>query len=135
MKTRYFLIEPKYSDPDTFCSFIVGSDRVRASINIYADVDMLREVAWALSVPDLKAETSKLDKTEEWDFKLHMAVLPRDNGGRTLRVQIIQNWLNDGAPFSADVQLIFSRDAAAVFARDLSAWCERRDYTFNWAAD
>ena len=38
MRQRYFLIEPKYSGPDTFCHFVVGSDRVRASIHIYADL-------------------------------------------------------------------------------------------------
>ena len=38
MRQRYFLIEPQYSDPDTFCHFTVGSDRVRASIQIYANI-------------------------------------------------------------------------------------------------
>jgi hypothetical protein len=48
MIQRYFLIEPNYSDPDTFCSFTVGSGRVRASIKIYADISMLLEVVSAL---------------------------------------------------------------------------------------
>lgn len=56
MRQRYFLIEPKYSDPDTFCHFVVGSDRVRASIQIYADLWMLRAVATALTAPSLEEE-------------------------------------------------------------------------------
>lgn len=56
MRQRYFLIEPKYSDPDTFCHFVVGSDRVCASIQIYADLWMLRAVATALTAPSLEEE-------------------------------------------------------------------------------
>ena len=56
MRQRFFLIEPKYSDPDIFCSFIVGSDRVRASIQMYADLEMLRGVAEALSASSLATE-------------------------------------------------------------------------------
>ena len=48
MIQRYFLIEPNYSDPDTLCCFTVGSGRVRASIQIYADISMLLEVVSAL---------------------------------------------------------------------------------------
>ena len=57
MHQRYFLIEPKYSDADTFCHFVVGSDRVRASIQIYADLAMLQGVASALVASSLDAET------------------------------------------------------------------------------
>ena len=35
MMHRYFLIEPSYTDFDTFCNFTVGSGRVRANIQIY----------------------------------------------------------------------------------------------------
>jgi hypothetical protein len=56
MKQRYFLIEPKYSDPDTFCRFTVGSDRVHTLIQLYADLWMLGEVASALTSRVLKEE-------------------------------------------------------------------------------
>jgi len=48
MRQRYFLIEPQYSDPDTFCHITVGSDRVRASIQIYATIPMFLEAVSAL---------------------------------------------------------------------------------------
>ncbi|MDR2128618.1 MAG: hypothetical protein LBP52_06085 [Burkholderiaceae bacterium] len=54
MRQRYFPIEPKYADPDTFCCFTVGSDRVRTSVQIDANLWMLGEVAAALAAPSLK---------------------------------------------------------------------------------
>ena len=56
MRQRYFLIEPKYDDPDTFCHFLVGSDRVRASIQIYAD--MWREDLCLAAAEIIEAGTS-----------------------------------------------------------------------------
>ncbi len=49
MMHRYFLIEPSYTDLDTFCNFTVGSGRVRANIQIYADDSMLAGVVFAAS--------------------------------------------------------------------------------------
>lgn len=77
MRERYFIIEPKYSDPDTFCHFIVGSDRVRASIQIYADIDHLRTVAAALIAPELEVECRSLGD----DY-------PDDDGGFDLRITV-----------------------------------------------
>ena len=138
MRTRYFLIEPKYSDPDTFCSFIVGSDRMRASINIYADEHMLRNVAYALVDPSLTAEMPDLDLDvdESLDscFDIHLSVRPEENGSRALRIYIIQDMLDDNAPFRADVRMKLSRDEAVDFSVDLVNWCNRMDYTFIWTA-
>jgi len=57
MMHRYFLIEPSYTDIDTFCNFTVGSGRVRANIQIYADDSMLAGVVFALTKPDLEKNT------------------------------------------------------------------------------
>ena len=37
----YWIIEPQFADPDTFCRFTFGHDNARASINIYADISVL----------------------------------------------------------------------------------------------
>jgi hypothetical protein len=139
MQTRYFLIEPKFSDPDTFCSFIVGSDRVRASIQIYADMWMLSEVAAALVAPTLD---------EEWPIHLefddhghcgmfffYLTVLPHQGGEKQLRFRIFQEWLDDGAPYRADIRFELTDDEATEISRNLRTWCSRPDFTFNWKAD
>jgi hypothetical protein len=61
MRQRYFLIDPHYSDPDTFCHITVGSDRVRASIQIYANIPMLLETASALEAESLGEEWPQVE--------------------------------------------------------------------------
>jgi hypothetical protein len=121
MRQRYFLIEPKYSDPDTFCHFIIGSDRVRASIQIYADLWMLNEAAAALTAPSLQEEAPFMDEFEEGDdlFYFYLSVLPHDGGNRCLRFRVFQDWLDDGAPYRADIRFTLSPKEADEFASEL----------------
>jgi hypothetical protein len=95
MRQRYFLIEPKYSDPDTYCHFVIGSDRVRASIQIYADLWMLSEAAAALTAATVKEETPFVAEFEDGDdlFYFYLTVLPHDGGNRCLRFRVFQDWL------------------------------------------
>lgn len=134
MRQRYVLIEPKYSDPDTFCCFIVGSDQVRAAVQIYADLWMLREVAAALSASTLENESPMPPAYEDDDsvYAFDVSVLPRDGGRRRLRFRIYQDLLDDGAPFRADVRLDLKPGEAEEFARDLERWCAKPEYTFDW---
>lgn len=137
MRQRYFLIEPKYSDPDTFCHFVVGSDRVRASIQIYADLWMLCEVAAALVAPSLSEEAPVVFDFED-DGKLfyfYLTVLPHEGGQRRLRFRVFQEWLEDGAPYRADIRFDLSPKEAAEFASELEAWCAKPEYGFVWKAD
>lgn len=138
MQTRYFLIEPKFSDPDTFCSFIVGSDRVRASIQIYADMWMLSEVAAALVAPVLEEEwpchPEFQDDADYGIFFFYLTVLPHQGGKKQLRFRVFQEMLEDGAPYRADIRFELTSDEAAEIAKDLRAWCSRPEFTFNWKA-
>lgn len=98
MRQRYFIIEPKYSDPDTFCNFIVSSDRVRASIQIYADIDYLREAAAALASPSLLVECAPSDDghPDIGDiFGFDLVVAPHAGEDRLLKFRIFQDWLAD----------------------------------------
>ena len=137
MRQRYFLIEPKYSDPDTFCHFVVGSDRVCASIQIYADLWMLRAVATALTAPSLEEEVpdtgEPVDECGEFNFEL--TVLPHSGEGKCLRFRVFQEMLDDGAPFRADIRFDLSPAEAEEFARELEAWCTKPEYVFLWKAD
>lgn len=137
MHQRYFLIEPKYSDPDTFCHFVVGSDRVRASIQIYADLWMLRQVAAALSAPSLKEEVPDTgEPVDEYGvFHFELTVLPHEGGGKRLRFRVFQEMLDDGAPYRADIRFDLSPEEAEEFARDLEAWCAKPEYAFVWNGD
>lgn len=137
MRQRYFLIEPKYSDPDTFCSFIVGSDRVRASIQIYANLWMLDEVARILEADALHHEAPVDIEFEEGPglFYFSLTVLPHEGGTRSLRFRIFQDWLDDGAPFRADIRFDLTPVEAREFAQELRAWCAMPTYVFNWKAD
>ena len=137
MRQRYFLIEPKYSDPDTFCHFVVGSDRVRASIQIYADLWMLRAVATALIAPSLEEEAPPISDFEDVYglFDFYLTVLPHEGGRKCLRFRVFQEMLDDGAPFRADIRFDLSPAAAEEFARELEAWCTKPEYVFAWKAD
>ncbi len=139
MRTRYFLIEPKFSDPDTFCSFIVGSDRVRASIQIYADMWMLREVASSLVVPVLETEWPCHPEFQDDGslglFFFYMTVPPHRGGKRQLRFRVFQDGLDDGAPYRADIRFELTLAEAEELSKDLQAWCSKPEYTFSWKAD
>jgi hypothetical protein len=139
MRQRYFLIEPKYSDPDTFCNFIVGSDRVRASIQIYANISMLLGVVSALEAESLSEEWPPVEDqyraTDDTIFDFQLTVMPHEEGKRVLRFCIFQDWLDDGAPFRADIRFHLPTDDAAQFAKELRAWCDKPEYVFNWKGD
>ena len=137
MRQRYFLIEPKYSDPDTFCHFVVGSDRVRASIQIYADMWMLGEVAAALTAPSLKEETPVVAEFEDGDdlFYFYLTVMPHKGGKMRLRFRVFQDWLDDGAPFRADIKFDLSQKEAEAFASELRAWCAKPEHALVWKGD
>lgn len=134
MRQRYFLIEPKYDDPDTFCHFLVGSDRVRASIQIYADMWLLGEVVKALEADKLDQEWPELPSYEQGAeaFHFQLTVLPHDGGKRILRFRVFQEMLDDGVPFRADIRFELTLDEAAEIASDLKAWCANPTYVFNW---
>lgn len=137
MRQRYFLIEPKYSDPDTFCHFTVGSDRVRASIQIYADLWMLGEVAAALIAPSLQDECPVIAEFENGDdlFYFYLTVLPHEGGNRRLRFRVFQDWLDDGAPYRADIRFDLTPSESEEFAREIRAWCSKPEYSFIWKGD
>ena len=137
MRQRYFLIEPMYSDPDTFCHFVVGSDRVRASIQIYADMWMLGEVAAALSAPSLKEETPVVAEFQDGGdlFFFYLTVMPHEGGNKRLRFRVFQDWLDDGVPYRADIRFDLSQKEAEAFSSELKAWCEKPEYAFVWKGD
>jgi hypothetical protein len=137
MRQRYFLIEPKYSDPDTFCHFVVGSERVRASIQIYADLWMLREVATGLTAPSLEEETPIVADFEDvcWLFYFYLTVLPHKGGRKRLRFRVFQETLDDGTPCRADIRFDLLPKEAEEFAQELRAWCAKPEYVFVWKGD
>lgn len=137
MHQRYFLIEPKYADPDTFCHFIVGSDRVRASIQIYANLWLLREVAAALVAPSLEEESPADIEFEDGSdlFHFYPTVMPHDGRNKRLRFRVFQDWLDDGAPYRADIRFDLSPKEAEAFASELKAWCAKPEYAFVWMGD
>lgn len=138
MRQRYFIIEPKYSDPDTFCNFIVGSDRVRASIQIYADIDYLREAAAALGAPSPLAECAPLgdghpDMGDKFGFDL--VVAPHSGEKRTLKFKIFQELLDDGSPYRAEIKFRLTPKEAAEFSQELATWCDNPQYACIWKGD
>lgn len=135
MRQRYFLIEPKYSDPDTFCRFTVGSDRIHTSIQIYADLWMLGEIASALTLPMLKEEWPVNVEYIDGDsdlFFFYPTVLPHEGGNKRLRFRVFQEWQDDGAPYRADIRFELAPAEATELANDLKAWCVKPEYTFIW---
>jgi hypothetical protein len=132
MMHRYFLIEPLYSDGDTFCSFTVGSGRVRANIQIYADESMLAGVVWALTYVDLLEEQPNYKKGDDSLFDFLMSVIPTSDGGRTVRFRIFQTMTDDGAPFTADIQFSISKEEATKLSLELASWLERMKSPFEW---
>ena len=138
MRQRYFVIEPKYSDPDTFCRFTIGSDRIHASIQIYADLRMLEEFASALISPHLKEEWPVNVEFIDGDgqlFFFYPTVLPHEGGDKLLRFRFFQDYQDDGAPYRADIRFELSAAEAADLASDLKTWCAKPEYLFIWKGD
>jgi hypothetical protein len=134
MMHRYFLIEPSYTDIDTFCNFTVGSGRVRANIQIYADDSMLAGVVFALTKPDLEKEYPEFDPADadHNSFLLQISVIPDSNKSRIVRFRVYQGMVDDDAPFMADIRFLVTDAEAAEFADDLNVWLIRKDYLFEW---
>lgn len=137
MRERYFLIEPKYSDPDTFCCFTVGSDRVRASIQIYANLWMLEAAADALEADSLDYEAPVDIEFEEGPdlFYFYLTVPPHAGGGRQLRFRIFRDFMDDGASYRADIRFDLTPEQACKLAKDLREWCANPVYAFIWKED
>lgn len=134
---RYLIIEPQYSDPDTFCHFMVGSNHVRASIQIYADLCMFEAVAVALTGSTLQKEYPDFTQFEEDDdlFYFLMTVLPHDGKEKCIRFRIFQDWPDDGVPYRADIRFYLSPVEADEFAATFKAWCANPEYLFVWKGD
>ncbi len=136
MRQRYFLIEPQYSDPDTFCHITVGSDRVCASIHIYANISMFLEAVSALEAELLSEEWPQVDDQyrakDDNIFDFQLTVMPHEEGKKILRFSIFQDWLDSGAPFRADIRFHLNPDDAAQVAKELKAWCSKPEYAFIW---
>lgn len=138
MRQRYFLIEPKYSDPDTFCHFVVGSDRVRTSIQIYANLETLARVAGALALPRLERETPEPSFETDGEygiFHFDLSVLPHEGADRTLKFAVFQEMLDDGAPYRTEIRFRLTAEEASEFSRELAAWCGKPEYAFIWKGD
>lgn len=139
MKQRYILIEPKYADPDTYCRFTAGSERVRASIEHYIDIEMLLGVADALAASALAKEWPPEYEHGGVDVYpvsgLCLTVMPHEGARRELRLQVLDEYLDDGAPFRADIRFDLSPTEAAEIARELRSWCGRPEYVFVWKGD
>ena len=91
MMHRYFLIEPSYTDFDTFCNFTVGSGRIRANIQIYADDSMLSDVVFALTKSNLEKEYPEFDFDADHNcFVLQISVIPARDKYRIVRFRVYQ---------------------------------------------
>ncbi len=138
MHQRYFIIEPKYSDPDTFCYFVVDSDRARASIQIYANLAMLTQVADALALPRLEREAPEpsFGTDDEYGiFYFDLSGMPHERIDWTLRFVVFQEMLNDGAPYRTEIRFHLTAEEASEFSRELAAWCDKPEYAFIWKGD
>jgi hypothetical protein len=132
MMHRYFLIEPLYSDPDAFCNFTIGSGRVRANIQIYADEWMLAEVAKALGDAKLAVEHPQYEEADFDSFWLRISVLPSEGGQRTVRFMVYHGMCEDDAPFTADIRFHVSPSEAEELSRDLLKWLKKKNYPLEW---
>ena len=100
---------------------------------------MLLGAVSALEAESLSEEWPPVDERcrakddEIFDFQL--TVMPHEDGKRVLRFSIFQDWLDDGAPFRADIRFHLTPDDAAQFANELRAWCSKPAYAFIWKGD
>jgi len=132
MMHRYFLIEPLYTDLDTLCNFTVGSGRVRANIQIYADEWMLAEVAKALGAAELPVEHPQYEEEGFDSFRLRISVLPSEDGQRAVRFMVYHGMCEDDAPFMADIRFRVSLSEAEELSRDLLRWLKKKNYPLEW---
>ena len=59
---------------------------------------------------------------------------PHEGGNKRLRFRVFQDWLDDGAPYRADIRFDLSPEEAEDFAREHKQWCAKPD-AFVWKGD
>ena len=128
MNTSYLIIQPKYSDPDTFCEIIVGNRSCRAAVQMYPDERQLASAAEALLSPDEEFLPEPYSEKEDdiWLW-VEFAVLRLKNR-KIFRVKVY----NEEENFSACIKILLTQEESAELGTELKAWLANPAYQFVW---
>ncbi|GEM_PF-2015891 len=135
MTTCYFLIQPDYSDPDTYCEFTVGNSMARARLKIYADESDLWNVISALrseEVSDKATPPEDFTLTDEWCMNIHFCVFKRGDY-KILRTTIVNDadtpaW----EEYRAQIDIPMNKEEAEDFCEELEIWLKNPSCIMAW---
>jgi hypothetical protein len=148
MQHRYFFIVPYYTDEDTFCRVIIGSEEVRVVQDIYVDMAMLQNVASALEANFLSEEypvglsfaaCASSDgkepevETAEWGvFNFFVSVLPHEGKERVIRFRVFNDNVEVHCGNRVEIRFPLSPEEALDLANSLKKWCENPETQLEW---
>jgi hypothetical protein len=132
MNTSFIMIEPHYSDPDTFCTFTLGNGSCRASIDMYVDeakllvlVDSLETTRHVTSAPELDFML-----TDEMCMNIGFTLLKTENGNKLIATMV--NVFDDVAPFRAEIHFNLNNKESSELASELLIWLKNPISQFIW---
>ncbi|HBM14763.1 MAG TPA: hypothetical protein DD381_00205 [Lentisphaeria bacterium] len=136
MAKAYFLIEPHYTDLDTYCTFTVGNNACRSSIDIYAADYDLHNVAKALvsdrqekPYPEIEFDIGDEDV---W-MDLCFTVIPTESG-KILRTIFINDHCHcdDLDSYRSRIDLELTLEDAAELSEEITKWLKNPDTNLIW---
>lgn len=135
MNTCFFLIQPDYSAPDTYCEFTVGNSMARARLKIYADEYKLWNVISALrseEVSDKLTPPKDFTLMDEWCMNIHFCVFKRGDY-KILRTTIVNDADTPlGEEYRAQIDIPLNKEEAEDLATELETWLKNPVYSMVW---
>ena len=129
MRSKFIVIEPHFTDIDTHCYFDISNGRCRASLEIYADMGMLGDVAAALEAPVLEHDWPRFS-FDMADTYLGLGLsVSKGEPYRILRVRMVDV---SGDHYRAEFDISLDAEEAAELAKDLREWIKAPEYHFIW---
>ena len=132
MLTPFFLIEPDYSDPDTYCFITVSNGYCKGSMAIYLEMGVLLDVVNAIRDNDADRTYSSrtFDLADKDITNIGFDVFTLD-GEKVLRTTLVSTY-HEASSFRCEIDIRLSPEESAEFAEDLSQWVENPMYQFIW---
>ena len=135
----YWIIEPQFTDPDTFCRFTFGHDNARASINIYADNSVLSGLIGLLE--STKADPQfigwPMESTfadDDWhkDVWLGIGFLAgKRDKDNFIKVRVC-NQSEKNANYYSEIEFVLTQAETADLCKNLKDWITYPDSQMVW---
>ena len=132
MLTPFFLIEPDYSDPDTYCFITVSNGCCKGSMAIYLEMGVLLGVVNALRDNDAGGTYSSrtFDLADKDVTNIGFDVFSL--GSKKILRTTLVNTYDETLSFRCEIDIPLTLEESTEFAEDLNQWVKNPAYQFIW---